>query len=277
MEHIDFKSMLRPGITFAEREHQLRYETDEHGNILPDDVCGKRPRSALQLRKYAQELGLTQGQSLGMTVEQVIKFLMSTEAEQGLVVKEKKSAKKGPELAQEEKPMAEGKRILLPRKRSEAPAQAPAQEEAAKGPEMVASARPQLTSKIGRPPSRPKVEAQEEAPTQAMAPTGDLSAELAKFLLPEIQVRVAEVVEAKLAETVNRIVASLTKEVQKAVESVADNQSKESGKVLDGLTAIHDLMAVNGLIQWVDQDTGDKSPLDPLLPEGKNITIYIQE
>jgi hypothetical protein len=215
-----------------------------------------------------------------MTVEQIIKYLMSTEAEQGLVVKEKKSsAKKGPEMVQQENTMAEGKRILLPRRREESSAQAPAQEaaaEPAKGPEM---ARPQIGAKIGRPPSRPKVEVQaEEAPVQpSAAPSGDLAAELAKFLLPEIQVRVAEVVEAKLAETVNRVVAALTKEINKATSAVADSQAKETERTLNGITALHDLMAVNGLIQWVDQDSGDKSPLDPLLPENKNISIYIQE
>jgi hypothetical protein len=276
MEHIDFKAILRPDIPWAEREGQLRYETDEAGNVLPDDVCGKRPRTALSLRKYASDLGLTQGQALGMTIDQIIKYIMNTEAELGFLVKEKKSAKKGPELAQEEKKMAEGKRILLPRKREAAPEQAAPVEAPAKGPEMVA--RPQVTSKVGRPPRREAPAPQPQAECETTSRGGsDLAAELVKFLLPEIQVRVGEVLEAKLAETVNRIVASVTKEVQKAADGMDAHQTKEAERILGGITALHDLMAVNGLIQWVDPDAGTKTPLEPLLPDSKTIMIYVPE
>lgn len=278
VEHVDLGAMLHPDITFAEREHQLRFETDEAGNTVSDEVCEKRPRPAITLRKYAHGLGLTHGQSVGMTIDQIIKYILSTEIEKGLLVREKKP-KKGPELAQKETEMAEGKRILLPRRREpEAPATV---SEPAKGPE-VAAARP-TGAKIGRPPSRPRAEAVNQsephvvsAPMQASS-NGDLAAELSKFLLPEIQVRVAEVVEAKLAETVNRVVSALAQEIQKGVENLQTSQASESEKVLCGITALHDLMATNGVIQWVDPESNEKSPLELLLPENKTVMIYVPE
>lgn len=126
----DFRGMLFEGITIEQRDEQLRYQTDEEGQIVVDEVCGRIPRGSFALRKYAlgpdTPIDDVPGDVLRFwKTDQLVQALLKAEFDKGLLVrggkqpKTTKAAKKA-EVAEKEterEDMAEQrKKVIITRK-----------------------------------------------------------------------------------------------------------------------------------------------------------------
>ena len=97
-ERPDFYGMLYEGIASSGRDTQLRYESDEAGNLLVEtDSTGDefyRARPDYQLKAYASDpegpIKADRNKILFWTINEVIDLILRSEIEQGLVIKEKK-------------------------------------------------------------------------------------------------------------------------------------------------------------------------------------------
>lgn len=110
----DFQSMLQKGVTYKEREAQLRYETDEEGNLLTDPTGAKTPRGSRALRKYITDpdgpVRLQNRVVLDWSPKKLIDEILKAEKEQGLLLspqeKRKQLADEDGESSGEENDMA---------------------------------------------------------------------------------------------------------------------------------------------------------------------------
>lgn len=127
----DFAGMLYDGISVSERESQLRYETDDDGNLLADDDGKSIPRGTFPLRKYITDpKGPIQNVPdvvMFWTTSDLIRAILRKEKELGWVItdgmakKQKQKGSKVPTKAtrtprkKEEKASMPRKRIVLRR------------------------------------------------------------------------------------------------------------------------------------------------------------------
>lgn len=225
----DFGGMLLQGMMSAEREQQLRYETDEDGQIILEDL-GKgetiqRPRPTYQLRKFACDpegyVQLDHSAGMFWTQDQLIRFILKTEVEQDLITKSKKSksTEKGTKPKTEKKNMPAGRKVLTRKTKAGA---------ATKGPKVGGS----KSSKVSKPP----VKRGASAATQELEGLPEVPGIDMEALVEEIQ--------AKVGETVERIVKEKIEALEEQISSL-----------MDGLTILHDfLIQTGGTMQYTDDE-----------------------
>jgi len=255
----DFAGMLWEGMTSAERDDQLRYETNENGSVTIDEDGNKRPRSTLVLRKFAcdPESHIQLDHSVGMfwSTDQVIKHILAVEVEQGLLIRAKKSkqekqepVKPAAKAAQKETKMA-GKRVLITPKGKAAPAPAAA----------APSPGPKTGGKVARPPARrgappAQVEEQEAA---VQAPDVDLAA-------------MAEDIALKVAENVNNILIEKVNVLQGRLDELEVN-------LLDAITIMHDMLVQTGGTMQFEDENGQPQSLPEQFQNEKKILAYLDD
>jgi hypothetical protein len=126
----DFAAMLVAGMSVADREGQLRYETDESGNILLNEEGKPTYRPCYQLKQFVANKGSHVELGLPVvwhwTTNQLVDHILKVEVEQGLIVKPKK-ARAARKAATEEIEMAgEGRRVTMVHQGGKTAAAAPA-------------------------------------------------------------------------------------------------------------------------------------------------------
>lgn len=114
----DFAGLLREGMSVPEREEQLRYETDDNGNVVLDESGKPFYRPGYQLKQFVTTEGshVQLGFSIVWfwTTNQLIDHILKAEVEQGLIVKPKKARAPAKTAEQQESEMAgEGRRVMV--------------------------------------------------------------------------------------------------------------------------------------------------------------------
>jgi hypothetical protein len=105
---VDFARMAGKGVTYTERAAQLRYMTNDNGELLLDDNGQKIPRLTYELRKYATDpngpVKAKETVVLFWTPAQLVKEILEAEKNSGTVISpgDKKKLEKGSESAQKE-------------------------------------------------------------------------------------------------------------------------------------------------------------------------------
>jgi hypothetical protein len=229
----DFAGMLKEGMMSADREEQLRYETDEGGTVVLEDLGHgdtiKRPRPTYQLRKFACDPdGYIQlDHSAGMFESQdwLVKHILKVEIENGLITKSKRTRTTAPKKGAEPKEtedMAAGRKVLTRRGKGAAASKGP------KGPKVGGA----KAGRVGKPPKKETAtrDAGDDAPTGLPdAPGLDVEA-----IVEELQV--------KLGETVSRLVNEKFNELTAQLEDV----QLRCQELMDGITIFHDFMIQTG-------------------------------
>lgn len=258
----DFDGMRMDGMTVEEREEQLRYVHDESGNVIVDEDGRKRPTPSYELRKYACDpsghVGLDHSVGMGWNNDQVIKFILDSEVEQGLIERSKKSKPKHTTNAasaapKETKQMAgEGRRVLINRGK--------------KGGAAGGAGPGKSSEKVASPPRRNKAknsapeETAEDAPAAAtsVAEAGDL-----QNLLEAIKVASQET-NQQVIDKVNEL-CSAVDSLHQRLEAIEEALGTIDGHVVDSATVLHDVMIDAGLLEGAD----------PKLDEEGGILSYI--
>jgi hypothetical protein len=121
-EHIDFGSLLFEGITKTERSEQLRYITDEEGNVILDEDGEKEIRRTLYVRRYAvKELGLPSDKAQFWSTDELVKAIIKEEDELGYFKKKRKAkaaakVKQTPKAKENRMPVVTGKNKVVVRR-----------------------------------------------------------------------------------------------------------------------------------------------------------------
>lgn len=97
---VDFASVIKQGMTAAERREQLRYVTDDKGNVVLDEEGQPTPRNSHEYRFFAvsddHHVGLDIDTGLFWHADQVLDYIVERETELGLIVgDEPKNTKAG--------------------------------------------------------------------------------------------------------------------------------------------------------------------------------------
>ena len=213
----DFEKMRIDGMTVEDREEQLRYEHDESGNVVRDLDSRKCPRPSYVLRKFACDpngtIGLDHSAGMGWNNNQVIKFILDSEVEQGFITSPKKAKGKpkqtraAKEVAPKETKMAgEGRRVLVKRNKKNTEQQEP--------------------GKIAEPPRRKGAGTTKEA-------SGDIP-------------------EANKLNELTTVIDGLHQRleaIEKQLESIGKAIETVGQKAVDGLTILHDVMVADGALK----------------------------
>lgn len=254
----DFAGILREGMSAADREEQLRYETDEEGNVILEEVEGaepfKRPRPTYQLRKFACDpegyVKLDHSAGMFQTQDWLIRHILKIEIENGLITKTKKTKTPAQERAKkEEKDMAVGRKVLTRKgKGGKAGGDAP------KGPK---GPKPSGTG-VRKPPKKPGAtrDAGDEAPTSLP----DVPAFDAEALVEELQVKIGETVQAAVAEKFDEVMAQV---------------EKARSDLMDAITIFHDLMIQTGGTMQYENEEGEAEGLTEMFDNENRILGHL--
>lgn len=193
----DFIGMIRPGMTPTERTEQLKYETDDNGNVFIDpDLKGPRIRSSFAIRKYAMDpdgpAKLPKAMATFLKPDELIKLLLKAEKDAGWIQKGKRTKAGNEEDTSMGKPIVisnRSKATKVPAKEVEAEDEAP--KKASKVPakaKAAATVTGKATAKVAPPATGGKKVAKVESAVPSKAKKGDDSsrpvtlADLAKGL-----------------------------------------------------------------------------------------------
>jgi hypothetical protein len=257
----DFAGMLVEGMMSADREEQLRYETDEQGNVTPEDLGNgelvKRPRPTYQLRKFACDpegyIQLDHSQGMFQTQDWLIKHILKIEIDNGLITRSKRTKTTAPKSEaepQETEDMAVGRKVLTRRGGKGGAETGPAK--GPKGPKAGGGG-----AKVGKPPKKAAASdiGEDERPTSLpKAPAIDMEA-----LVEEIQV--------KVGETVARAVEEKFSELSEQVEAVR-------AQLMDAITIFHDFMCQTGGTMQYEED-GEVTPIDEMFDNEDKILGHL--
>jgi hypothetical protein len=246
----NFDGMRVDGMTVEEREEQLRYLHDESGNVIVDEDGRKRPTPSYDLRKYACDphghVGLDHSVGLGWNNDQVIKFILDSEVEQGFLSGSKKNKSSKPKhtttaaiaAPKETNKMAgEGRRVLI--NRGKKGGAAPAKTES-----KVAS--PPRRNKAKTHDEEPENDAQEAQPAAAPpAQGGDL-----QDLLESIKAASLEPLQ-KLTDKMNEL-STAVDSMHQRLEGIEEALGTIDGHVVDAATVLHDVMVDAGVLEGAE-------------------------
>jgi hypothetical protein len=247
----NFSAMLREGLTTAEREEQLRFETDENGVVTVDEQGQTRPRPQYVISRFAcdpqQHIQLDHSSGIFYKTDEVIKYILDREVEQGLLVKSKRPKKENqvadvssyaePNQKETQMPI-EGRKIIRPTTvAATAPAEAQVQQDESappapppSGPKLGPVGLPRVgMAKVAQPPKRLNT-----GGTPPAATAGAASIEL-RDILPEFQIIVKQVIKAELVALKNEIIAELSAKVEEG-----------ANKGISAITILHDLACQTG-------------------------------
>lgn len=254
---VDFLKMAGDGVTHSERAAQLRYETDEKGEILLDEEGNKRPRLSYDLRKYATDpkgpIKAKETQVLFWTQSQLVNEILAAEKQAGVIVtpQEKKKLTKGaasgaPNKTKEDNVGkiqvkrtggislpgksggAAGIRFPITNKQVDDPE--PEEPEAPEEPQEEV----QEVQETKKPKPKPRGGGKTPSKAAAAAPALDAK-ELAMAMLPVIQEELQKGLEA-LNEELRGQIESAKAEIMKSLE---ESQSMSTAAV----TILHDVLA----------------------------------
>jgi len=97
MDVVDLACIIRDGMTAEERREQLRYVTDDDGNVVLDDEDQPIPRNSHEYRFFAISpdfhVGLERATGLFWRAGQVLDYIVDKELELGLITKNRKGGK----------------------------------------------------------------------------------------------------------------------------------------------------------------------------------------
>ena len=274
----DFKALLRAGMSTAEREEQLLYETDDEGNfICEQDNDGnevRRPRPGYQVKNYActpdGEIGLDNRVGLFWPTKEVIKHVLAREVELGWITKSKaKKAKKDKESEEM------GSKVIITRgsKNSNVPAKAAAAVAASKEETAEPATRNPAPPPAG-PPRKRGAPAVHGKPGPAPKPNGSSHAGTNGGGAPAIEV------DAILA---------VMDEIKKEVKELRQENEFLRQTIIRSVTALHDVSVKSyGSFQIYQQDeNGDyvyddegnpiAEPLPLLSDNPEGVLFYLEE
>lgn len=209
----DFAAMLWEGMTTTDRRQQLEFDTDESGEfIVEEDNEGNprmRPRPEYQLRQFAcdpdKHIGLDLRTGMFWNTGKVIDFILKSEVEQELIIKDKKAKKAN----KEETDM--GKRVVL--NRGKKPGAAAGGAKKGTVPSKVGGG----GGKVARPPQKgaPKPSGKKPGPRPAgkkpgPRPTAAPPAAAPDFDLDGVVQAVASAVLPAIEEAKNEILAAIS-------------------------------------------------------------------
>ena len=263
---VDFLKMAGDGVTHNERAAQLRYMTDDKGELILDDAGEKVPRLTYDLRKYATDpAGPVQAKEtvvLFWTPAQLVKEILEAEKKAGVIVspQEKKKLNKGAASApkKEDKDMPKmnikkgnigaklggGGGIRLP---------ATSKKVETTDEDAPAPASDSNGFRSGGP-KKAQGKGNGEAPeAQAVSPE-----QLMKAMAPIIQ----DAVDAALAKALDPILGALEVVKDTTLAAVKENQDV----VIGGITVLHDVLAPGV--------TGDDERT--LIDKGADILAYLE-
>jgi len=261
----DFAGILREGMMSADREEQLRYETDEHGNIVLEDLGHndtiKRPRPTYQLRKFACDpdgyIQLDHSAGIFQTQDWLIKHILKIEIEEGLITRSKrtKTTAPKPETEPEEtEDMAAGRKVLT--RRGKGGAKGP------KGPKVGGG----KGGRVGKPPKKTGATRRAAPAEEESAPEGlpDAPAFDTEALAEDLQVKVGETVTRLVNEKFNEVAAQL------------EDLQARSQELMDGLTIFHDFMIqTGGTMQY--EDDGEAQALPEMFDHERKILGHLED
>lgn len=262
----DFAGMFRKGMMSADREEQLRYETDEHGNVVLEELGHnetlKRPRPTYQLRKFACDpegyIQLDHSAGIFQTQDWLIKFILKIEIEKGLIIRSKRTKTMAPKpetKPEETEDMAAGRKVLTRRGKGDA-AKGP------KGPKVGGG----KGGRVGKPPRKTATTARSEEDGGSEAPEGlpDAPALDIEAFSEDLQVKVGETVTRLVTEKFNEITAQL------------EDLQARSQELMDGLTIFHDFMIqTSGTMQY--EEDGETQPLPEMFDHERKILGHLEE
>jgi hypothetical protein len=259
----DFAGMLREGMTSAERNEQLRYETDDDGNVILEDLGDeepfKRPRPTYQLRKFACDpegyVQLNHSAGMFWTQDDLIRHILKIEIENEYVIKSKKSkpAKAGTSSIKETDTMPAGRRVLT--RKTKAAGKAGGKKTAGKGPKAGGKS----ASRVGRPPAKrgpTKAAKGDDGPSGLPPPAIDLEA-------------FGEDLQVKVGEAIAAATEPLVETIQELQQQVAAN--------LDAVTVLHDLLAQTAGTMQYEDDEGELQPIEPMFEHPNKILGHLDE
>ena len=255
----DFMGLLYEGMPVAEREEVLRYETDENGAVIIDvDEEGnevKRARPTYHLKHYAiQEDGpiqLDKSVCWFWTTNQLVDHILKTEAEQGLIIKSKKTKAKAepkketptqPAEQERETKMAEGKRVRVNRGAGK-PAAASSKGGARRASPKTGGGKPAAGGggRVARPPVRKPASAAKEEPETTASGGGAVD---------------TDVMEKTLSTVIDKSeLMAEVKELRGEVKELKAQLAEARQAIIDALTIFHDIMAqTGGTLQYPQED-----------------------
>jgi len=270
--------LLREGMTAVDREEVLRYQTDENGQVIiekdSEGVEHKLARPEYHIKAYAcdpdRPIGLEKEVAWAWNINQIIDHILKREAELGLVVKVRKSAKKPANQPQESEKSMAGREVRTtirrgpPSSTPQAPApstQAPVQQAPAsvQAPAPRANPRPPAASAQGpRPMPRPAPAASggrvanpptrrsptpSAGPARAPAPSAPPSGGSVATQGPGIsEESLVALVEQCVAKTLDIRVKDILEKAQKNYDLTASCCEK----ILDAITIVHDIAGQTG-------------------------------
>jgi hypothetical protein len=258
----DFAGMLQEGMMSADREEQLRYETDDDGNVILEDLGKgesiKRPRPTYQLRKFACDpegyIQLDHSEGMFETQDWLVKHILKIEIEQGFITKSKRTKTTAPTRAkpEETEDMPAGRKVLTRRGNKGGVSKGP------KGPKAGGS----KSGRVAKPPKKPGAtrDAGDEAPTSLP----DASSFDIEGLSEDLQV--------KIGETVSRLVNEKFNELSAQLEDV----QARCQELMDGLTIFHDFMIQTGGTMHYEDD-GEQTPLPEMYDNDRRILGHLEE
>jgi hypothetical protein len=258
----DFAGMLREGMMSADREEQLRFETDEEGNVVPEDLGNgetiKRPRPTYQLRKFACDpegyIQLDHSAGMFQTQDWLIKHILKIEIDKGLITRSKRTRTTAPKAGAEPEEtdnMAAGRKVLTRRGKGGA----------GKGPKGPKVGGPK-TGRTGKPPK--KTGATRDAGDEAPAGLPDAQGLDFEGFSEELQV--------KLGETTSRLVNEKFTELTEQLEDLR----ARCNDLMDGLTIFHDFMIqTGGTMQY--EEEGEMVALTEMFDHERKILGHLEE
>jgi hypothetical protein len=285
----DFTSMIRDGMTVAEREEQLRFETDSAGAVIVDDAGQKIPRSAFPLRKYAadQDGPLKKPNRVVMfwPTDQLIDQLLKAEVEAGWIkddgskrTKKRATPKKAEPERKDEEEMAEAKKpiqLRRPVSSGGGKAETPSANGATSKVASPATGKKRIASPLAGKKAAATEEKEEKSSVPAKASKGAGTAEGSSA--PDI----SKQLEKALAPLVKEL-AGIKEELAELKGIVATDE-----RLTMGFTVLHDVLMqriTNNLIQVhkllaseeadVPDDPNEFSLLSKEDDDGNRLTIF---
>lgn len=262
----DFAGMLRQGMMSADREEQLRYETDDEGNVILEDLGNgetlKRPRPTYQLRKFACDpegyIQLDHSAGMFQTQDWLIKHILKIEINNGLITRSKRTKTTAPEEAEPEQEetedMAAGRKVLTRKGKGVG---------ASTGPKTVGPKGPKAGgAKVGKPPKKAEAtrDAGDDGAPEALpeaAPAFDMEA-----LVEELQVKVGETVAAAVEEKF----AELAAQVEEA-----------RSQLMDAITIFHDFMIQTGGTMQYENEEGETEAVPEMFNNENKILGHLED
>lgn len=290
----DFASMLQQGMTTVEREEQLRYETDEAGNVLRGEDGSPTYRPGYHLKQFVTADGSHVKLELPVVwfwnTNQLVDHILKAEVEQGLITKAKKQKK-----TEETEMAGEGRRVVVHQGGKAAPQQpmaappaqaAPPQMPAAPagapvnvsvggpgGPGRVAT--PPMRGgapvaqgvPMGRPPVNPKMGPPTAAPAAPPAAQAAPPPPAAPVEESNVEAVVRRVVEGALDNFANEVRLAIGTEVKKQLEGLRNElvQQIEAARVqmLQSVTLAYDVaVQTNGQYWYPQLDANGQQVVD---------------